>query len=176
VTQIGYDARKFHEVLQFLRENCPDIPLIGNIYVLSFGAAKLMNANRLPGCVVTDKLVAELDQERNAADKGVRTRLLRAARMYAIMKGMGFSGVHIGGHNIRYDLVEQIVDEGEALTPNWRDMIRHFDYPQQSGFYYYERDPETGLNAAVPTERQGRPSMRGSGFLSYVAVFPSDYV
>jgi len=164
VTQIGYDARKFHEVLQFLRENCPDIPLIGNIYVLSFGAAKLMNANRLPGCVVTDKLVAELDQERNAADKGVRTRLLRAARMYAIMKGMGFSGVHIGGHNIRYDLVEQIVDEGEALTPNWRDMIRHFDYPQQSGFYYYERDPETGLNAAVPTERQGRPLDARVGF------------
>jgi methylenetetrahydrofolate reductase (NADPH) len=156
VTQLGYDARKFHEVLQFMRQEALNAPLVGNIYILTYGAAKLMHANRIPGCVVTDKLLAELDRERGASDKGEGARLLRAARTYAILKGMGYSGVHIGGHNVRYEQVERVISEGEALTPNWRDWVPHFDYPQPDGFYYYGRDPETGLNMAEPTQRRGR--------------------
>ncbi|MCG6537558.1 MAG: methylenetetrahydrofolate reductase C-terminal domain-containing protein, partial [Syntrophales bacterium LBB04] len=157
VTQLGYDARKFHEALLFMKQNYPGVPVVGNIYILPFGAGKVMNQNKIPGCVVTDKLVAELDREHGAADKGVGARLLRAARMYAVMKGMGFSGVHIGGHNIRYEQVEQIITEGEVLSADWRDLVRYFDYPQPSGFYYYERDPKTGPNTDTPTRRQGRP-------------------
>jgi methylenetetrahydrofolate reductase (NADPH) len=97
VTQLGYDARKFHEVLQFMRINNLNVPVVGNIYVLPFGAARLMSENKIPGCVVTGKLVAELDQERTAPDKGVGARLLRAAKMYAIMKGMGFNGCTLEG-------------------------------------------------------------------------------
>ena len=157
VTQLGYDARKFHEALQFIKQNAPEMPVVGNIYVLPFGAGKVMNQNKIPGCVVTDKLVAELDGERSAADKGEGARLLRAARMYAIMKGMGFSGVHIGGHNLRYEQVEYVISEGEALSPNWRDLVHHFDYPQPKGFYYFEKDSKTGLNTDTPTRRQGLP-------------------
>lgn len=157
VTQLGYDARKYHELVQFMGQNGLDVPLVGNIFVLSFGVAKLMNQNRFPGCVVTDKLLADLDRERTAADKGEGSRLLRAARMYAVLKGMGFSGVHIGGHNLRYDQVEQIVSEGEALSRNWPDLLHHFDYPQPDGFYYYGRDAKTGLNTDRSVDRGGRP-------------------
>ena len=157
VTQLGYDARKLHEVLLFMKQNDLDIPLMGNIYILPYGAAQKMNRNDLPGSVVTDKLLAELERERNDSDKGVSARILRAARMYAIMKGMGFAGVHIGGHNIKYEQVEEIIRKGEQLTPQWADLVRHFDYPIPGGFYYYERDPETGLNLDVPNGRQYRP-------------------
>ena len=157
VTQLGYDARKFHELLLFTRQSGLDIPLVGNVYILPFGAAKLMNRNGVPGCVVTDKLLCELDRERSAPDKGEGARLLRAARMVAILKGMGFSGVHIGGHGVRCEQVEQVIREGEALAPDWRDLVRHFDYPQENGFYCYERDPETGLNREAQTPREGRP-------------------
>ena len=51
-----------------------------------------MNRNGLPGCVATDELVAALDAESKAADKGKGLRLERAAKMYAFMKGMGFDG------------------------------------------------------------------------------------
>lgn len=156
VTQLGYDARKLHEVLQFMRLGGLEVPLVGNIYVLPFGAAKLMNQNRIPGCVVTDKLLTVLDRERNEPDKGVKARLLRAARMYAILKGMGFNGVHIGGHNLQYEEVEEIVAQGESFAPVWPELITHFDHPQPDGFYLYERDPRTGLNTEVPTERRGR--------------------
>jgi methylenetetrahydrofolate reductase (NADPH) len=70
---------------------------------------------------------------------------------------MGYDGVHIGGHGLRYEQVEQILREGEALTPNWRDLVRHFDYPQENGFYCFERDPERGLNREEQTPREGRP-------------------
>ena len=157
VTQLGYDARKFHEVLLFMKQNGLDIPLVGNIYILPYGAGKMMNRNDLPGSVVTDKLLADLDRERNDPDKGEGNRILRAARMYAILKGMGFSGVHIGGHNIKYEQVEEIIRQGEALSSQWGDLIRHFDYPIDRGFYYYERDPETALNRETQTPRQHRP-------------------
>ena len=161
VTQLGYDARKFHEVLLFIKQSGFNIPLVGNIYVLPYGAAKMMNRNDLPGSVVTDKLLVELEREQNDPDKGVNARFLRAARMYAILKGMGFNGVHIGGHNIKYEQVEEIIHQGEALVPQWADLIRHFDYPIPGGFYYFERDPETGLNSEKATERQNEPPDAG---------------
>jgi methylenetetrahydrofolate reductase (NADPH) len=157
ITQLGYDARKFHEVLLFMKQNGFKVPLMGNIYILPYGAAKMMNRNELPGSVVTDKLLAEIDRERNDPDKGEGSRILRAARMYAVLKGMGYSGVHIGGHNIKYEQVQEIIRQGEALSPQWTDLIRHFDYSIPGGFYYFEHDTNTGLNREKPAERQFRP-------------------
>ena len=157
VEQLGYDVRKCHEVLQFLKINKLDIPVVGNIYILPYGAANVMNQNRLPGCVVTDKLLAELNTERSAPDKGVGERMLRAAKLYAILKGLGVAGVHIGGHNIKYEQVEYILDKGEELSPNWQDLVKEFDYPQTNGFYYFEKDEKTGLNTDRPTNRANRP-------------------
>ena len=157
ITQLGYDARKFHEVLLFMKQNNLNVPLVGNIYILPYGAARMMNHNELPGSVVTDKLLAEIDRERNDPDKGATARTLRAARMYAILKGMGFSGVHIGGHNIQYEQVEKIIAQGEELVAQWPDLIRYFDFPMEKGFYYYERDTATGLNKGNPVERKNRP-------------------
>lgn len=156
ITQLGYDARKFHEVLLWMRQNGLNLPVIGNIYILPYGAAKMMNRNELPGSVVTDKLLAELERERHAPDKGQGARIERAARMYAILKGMGYSGVHIGGHNIPYEQVREIISQGEALVGQWRAWVRYFDFPIPGGFYYFERDDETGLNKDVPTSRRGR--------------------
>ncbi len=153
ITQVGYDARKFHEVLQWLRVHHHTVPALANIYILPYGAAKLMNANKIPGCVVTDKLVAELAQEAKAPDKGKSGRLLRAAKLYAITKGMGYAGAHIGGHGITYDMVEFIVNKGEELFKNWESLVLEFDYPQKDGFYIFEKDPKTGLNTDVFAKR-----------------------
>ena len=164
VTQLGYDARKFHEVLLFIKRSGLNIPLIGNIYILPYGAAKMMNRNDLPGSVVTDKLLAQLEGERHDPDKGEGARILRAARMYAVLKGMGYSGVHIGGHNIKYEQVEEIIRQGEDLAPVWTDLVRHFDYPIADGFYYFELDQETGLNKEKITQRKSRPLDAQVGF------------
>jgi methylenetetrahydrofolate reductase (NADPH) len=159
VTQLGYDARKFHEVLLMMKHlGFGDVPVIGNVYVLARGAARLMNRHGLPGCVVTDELMSVLDEESKAADKGKAKRLERAAKMYAFMRGMGFAGVHIGGHELRYGDVEFIIERGEELAPNWHDFLPEFDYPQPNGWHYFEKDPKTGLNTETPVDRsKGRP-------------------
>ncbi|WP_084053735.1 methylenetetrahydrofolate reductase C-terminal domain-containing protein [Holophaga foetida] len=167
VSQLGYDARKFHELLQMVKHmGYGHIPVLGNIFILPLGAAKLMNRNGLPGCVATNELVAALDAESKAADKGKGLRLERAAKMYAFMKGMGFDGVHIGGHGVSYDDFEFVVGRGEELVPNWRDLVHEFNFPQAEGFYYFEKDAKTGLNTETPVDRSERPSSP----LSYKAM------
>lgn len=156
VSQLGYDIRKIHELIQFVRQNGWDTPVVGNIYLLPLGAARLMNRNGLPGCVAPDKLVADLEKESQADDKGVGSRLLRAAKMYAMMKGMGYDGVHIGGHGMKYEQVEYIIDKGDELAKNWMDYVHEFDYPIPGGFYLYEKDEKTGLNTDKLVERKGR--------------------
>ncbi|MDD5190755.1 MAG: methylenetetrahydrofolate reductase C-terminal domain-containing protein [Dehalococcoidales bacterium] len=153
ILQVGYDARKMHEVLTWLKVNQYQLPLIANIYVLPYGAAKTMNAGNIPGCVVTDKLLKQLDEERAAKDKGKQARLDRAAKMYAIAKGMGYAGAHIGGHGIGYDTVDYIVTKGEELSNKWQELLPEFDFPQKDGFYLYERDDKTGLNTEKPSVR-----------------------
>lgn len=157
VTQLGYDARKFHEVLQYLRINNYNIPLIASLYILTFGAAKVMNQNQIPGCVVTDTLFKQIEAEKNEPDKGVEKRLLRTAKLYAILKGMGYSGVHIGGHNIEYDQVKYIIDKGEELSVNWMELVAEFNYPMTDGFYYFEKDKSTGLNTDKAVKRNKLP-------------------
>ena len=156
-TQLGYDARKFHEVLVMMRRlGYEEIPVIGNVYVLSRPTARLMNQNGVPGCTVPDKLLADITAEAQAPDKGKAKRLERAAKMVAMMKGMGYAGVHIGGHGLKYEDVESILDQSEALASDWQQLIGEFDYPQRDGWYYFEKDPETGLNSETPADRSGK--------------------
>jgi methylenetetrahydrofolate reductase (NADPH) len=161
VTQLGYDARKFHEVLLMMRcLGFAHIPVIGNVYVLSRGAAQLMHRGEVPGCVVTDELLSLIVEEARAKDKGKARRLDRAAKMYAFMKGMGFSGVHIGGHGLRHEDIVFIIERGEDLVGNWHDLIPEFDFPQAGGWYCFEKDIETGLNTDVAAGRsRARPSV-----------------
>lgn len=156
ITQVGYDARKFHEVLQWLKVNNLDVPVLVNIYILPYGAARTMNAGQIPGCVVTDKLLAKLDEERSAKDKGRQTRLDRAAKMYAIAKGMGYAGAHIGGHGATYEMVDYIVTKGEELVPKWQELLPEFDFSQNDGFYYFVKDEKTGLNTDKPAPRTAK--------------------
>ena len=169
VSQIGFDARKIHELIQFVRLNNWDIPVIGNIYVLSYGTGRLMNQNKIPGCVVTNKLLAELEEESKAPDKGKGARLLRAAKMYTIMKGMGYDGVHIGGHGTKYEDIEYIIDKGEELAKDWISLIPEFDYSFPDGFYYFEKDEKSGLNTDKIANRKGRTLDAKVGFVYHMS-------
>jgi methylenetetrahydrofolate reductase (NADPH) len=146
ITQVGYDARKFQELLLYAQMMGWKIPFIGNIFLLNYPGAKLMNQNKIPGCVVTDKMLTELEQERNNPDKGVGAKLERAAKQYAILKGMGYQGVHIGGLQVKYEHVEYVIARGEELLANWQEYAREFAYPQDHGFYVFEKDDKNGLN------------------------------
>jgi methylenetetrahydrofolate reductase (NADPH) len=164
VSQVGFDARKMHELLQVVRLlGFGNIPVVGNVYVLPLGAAKLMNSNGLPGCVVADKLLRNIQAEAAGPDKGRAKRLERAAKMYALLKGMGYAGAHISGHGMTVPDLLEVIEHGEELSHRWPDFVHEFDYSQENGWYFFERDEKSGLNTMTPVSR-GVHSSAGMGY------------
>jgi methylenetetrahydrofolate reductase (NADPH) len=160
VSQVGYDARKMHELLLWLKQSGYHVPAMVNIYVLNYQMAKLMHDNQIPGCGVTDSLLGQLEAEKQAADKGKGARLLRAAKMFAVARGLGYAGAHIGGPGLNYESVEYIIDRGNELYQQWDSLLPEFNYPQRNAFYYFNLDKITGLNTneAAPKLAKSRRS------------------
>ena len=117
ISQLGYDARKFVELMQYTRTQLKsDIPLLGSVYVLSAGAARIMNSGEIPGCYVSDKLLEQIREEARASDKGKQARLERAARQVAIFKGLGYAGAHLEGLNLKFEDVQFLIGRVESIV------------------------------------------------------------
>jgi len=100
ITQLGYDVRKFDEVAKYMKYRNIKLPILGNVYVLNKAVARFMNRGNVPGCVVNDELLAKIEAEEKASDKGKNARMDRAAKLTAIFRGLKFNGVHIGGFGL----------------------------------------------------------------------------
>jgi methylenetetrahydrofolate reductase (NADPH) len=116
-----------------------------------------MNRGGVPGCVVTDGLYRIYEEEAKTPDKGKKARVTRAAKLIAILKGLGYHGAHIGGPNLRYEDVEEVIEKSEELYPNWENYVHEFSFPQKDGFYLFEKDSKTGLNTDTLTPRKSKP-------------------
>jgi len=157
ITQVGFDARKFDELLRAMRYYGIQTPIFGNVYILTRAVAKVMNRGGVPGCVVTDELDRICEDEARAADKGKVARLTRAAKLIAVLKGIGYDGVHIGGPNLSYEAVEWVIKKSREFFPGWQEWVHEFSFPQKNGFYLFEKDQKTGLNTDVFARRQSKP-------------------
>ena len=142
IPQLGYDIRKFAEILKYMKYRNISMPVLGNIYVLTKGAARFMNGGNVPGCVVTDELLAKFEEEAEAPDKGKAARLERAAQLMSLFKGLNFSGVHLGGFGLKFDDFEYIIKRAEEIGDNWREFIPNFRYNQENEYYLFPDDPE----------------------------------
>ena len=157
ITQVGFDARKFDELLRYNRHQPIPIPILGNVYILNQSVAKVMNQGGVPGCVVTDELYQIYKEEAKAPDKGRTRRLTRAAKLIAFLKGIGFNGVHIGGPKINYEDVEWVIEKSKEFFSSWEDGAHEFSFPQKNGFYLFEKDQKTGLNTDVFVRQRSQP-------------------
>ncbi|MDP2104400.1 MAG: methylenetetrahydrofolate reductase C-terminal domain-containing protein, partial [Desulfobulbaceae bacterium] len=148
ITQLGYDARKFHEVLLYLKLNNFNLPVLGNVFIPNLTVAKLMHHGEIPGCVVSDTLYAQIMEEAASPDRGRQARLIRAAKLLAILKGLGYAGAHIGGPGLTFTDLDFVISQAHDLTPDWRDLVPELTYWPDNGAYFYAQDPENGLNMA----------------------------
>ena len=146
ITQLGYNSRKFDELIRFMREKNVRVPLIGYVYVPLRGVAGVMNRNELPGSVVTDEMMAKIEEEFKSKDKGKSARLDRAAKQIAILRGIGYSGAHIGGFGLKFNQIVEIIEKSEEMAPNWIDYVKETTFEMPDEWYYYKYDPKTGLN------------------------------
>jgi methylenetetrahydrofolate reductase (NADPH) len=148
IPQLGYDMRKFHEVKLFLEARGITVPVIGNVYLLTKGVAKLFNSGKLAGCVVSDKLLQTVEKYAAGPDKGKKYCQELAAKQLAIFKGLGFAAGYIGGIH-KADGFGPIIELAESYGPDdWRDFIREIQFSQPGEFFFFEHDSYTCLGDA----------------------------
>jgi methylenetetrahydrofolate reductase (NADPH) len=140
ITQLGYDVRKFNEVLKMVGRLGIGLPVLGSVYLLSPMAARAMNGGAVPGAIVTDGLLAEVLKEWKDPKQGLVMAVERAARLAAILKGFGYHGIQIGGIHRSFEPVARILDRLEEIKGDWREFIGEFDISRTNGFYAFS-DP-----------------------------------
>ncbi len=145
VPQLGYDMRKFHEIKLFLDWAHLSAPVIGNVYVLNKTVARMFNQNKIPGCVVSDELYAQVEKYAAGPDKGKAFFTELAAKQLAVFKGMGFAAGYLGGVH-KAENFAQIIDLAESYgADDWKQFAKEIQYPKSDEFYLFERDEQTGL-------------------------------
>jgi methylenetetrahydrofolate reductase (NADPH) len=150
VTQLGYDARKFRELRSYLDERGIRKPVLGSVYVLAPKAAEKMSKGEPPGCWVAPELLEKIREEAKAPDKGAAARLERAARMVAIVRGLGYAGAYLGGDH-QADHIRWIIKRSEAIANRWEEFAEELNYAPKSGFYLRAASkPEARKRGAIP--------------------------
>ena len=145
IPQLGYDMRKFHEVKLFLEARGINVPVIGNVYLLTKGVAKLFNSGKLAGCVVSDKLLETIEKYAAGPDKGKKFCQELAAKQLAVFKGLGFAAGYLGGIH-KADGFGPIIELAESYGPDdWKEFIKEIQFSQPDEFFFFEHDPYTGL-------------------------------
>jgi len=157
ITQAGWDWRKSLELFRYMDEHNLDVPVIGNVYLLSTitAAPRLMHDIKLPGCFVSDELLAKVYSE------GIDDHIERAAQQAAMYKSLGAAGVDIGGVN-DFEIFIRILTRAVEIGAGWEEFkdnlnwpplsARSPDVPAKEGFYFYD---EAGKRA-----RPSRPQKK----------------
>jgi methylenetetrahydrofolate reductase (NADPH) len=138
ITQLGFDSRKFRELKRYLAERGLRTPVFGNVYILPLRAAEKFSKGEPPGCWASKELVEQIRAEVDAStDKGLVARMERAARMVAIVRGLGYAGAYIGGDH-QAERIRWIIKRSEVLAPQWEELAAELEWGPKGGFYFFE--------------------------------------
>ena len=123
--------------------------MLANVYLLSRAAARAFHRGAIPGAIVTDELLEIAERESAGPDKGKAFFVDLAGRHIAVARGLGFSGVYVGGH-MPASTFDEILDAAEGYAgDDWVALAREIQFPLPGEFYFFERDPETGLSSDI---------------------------
>lgn len=161
IGQIGYDARKSHEMLCYMQQRgMAGVPLIGNVFLLTASVARFFRKRTIPGVVISDALFDVCERHAAGADKGASFFRELAAKQLAIFRGLGFAGGYVGGVH-RMDELDSILDLEASFAPDdWKQFAREIQYPVQDEFYYFAQDPQRGLADASRLEPSYEASLK----------------
>jgi methylenetetrahydrofolate reductase (NADPH) len=166
INQAGWNTRKDDELLRWIRREGLDLRVLANVYLLSRTAAQAFHRGIIPGIVVSDELLALAERHGAGPDKGRGFFVDLASKHLAVVRGLGFDGVYLGGH-MPAETFGEIIDRADAFAPDdWRDFAREIQFPRPREFHFFERDPETGLAtdavnpAYLESKRQRRTELR----------------
>ncbi len=169
ITQIGFDARKSHELACYLQlRGYREIPLIGNVFLLSGHAVRFFRSGRIPGVVVSDELLQLCERQEESPDRGKAFFLELAAKQVAIFRGLKYRGVYLGGLKNTAEL-ERIIEIEASFSPrDWETFAPEMGFSRPGEFYYFERDPGSGLaDVTRPNPSLGRRERTRNMTLGY---------
>jgi methylenetetrahydrofolate reductase (NADPH) len=165
ITQVGWDWKKSAELFRYAKEAHLNVPIIGNVYLLSTltAAPRLMHDIKLTGCFVSDELLAKIYSEK------VDDHIERAAQQVAMYKSLGAAGVDIAGVS-DFAIFTRILERADQIGDNWQQYKDNLCWPKKDGFYLYG---ETGKRAAL-TKYPKKFKHRFFNFF-HRAILNSDY-
>ncbi|NPA48372.1 MAG: methylenetetrahydrofolate reductase [Thermodesulfobacteria bacterium] len=151
ITQVGFDARKFHELLLYLEEEGLKVPLLGSVLVMDRRLARIIFRGVVPGVRISRDFLARVEEEEEKL--GPRAALIRAAKLIAVLQGMGYKGVHLCGAKPVYEDIVFLLEKAQEFAPRWQEFVPEFQDSPPDTFYLFRKDPETGLNLRERNER-----------------------
>jgi len=116
-----------------------DIPVIGSTYVLTPRAARIMNQGAVPGAVVTHKLLRQVEVEWSNPKQGRNMAVERTAKLGAILKGLGYRGMHIGGIHHNFDIAGRILNRMQEIGPDWKEFLIELTFRFTEDFTPFQR-------------------------------------
>ncbi|MGA2069748.1 MAG: methylenetetrahydrofolate reductase C-terminal domain-containing protein [Sedimentisphaerales bacterium] len=133
ITQVGWDWKKSQEIFKYIEKNKLNIPVLGNVYLLSTttAAPRLMHDVKLTGCFVSDELLAKLYSE------NLSQHVERAAQQVAMYKAIGAGGVDIGGVS-NFETFANILKKAAEIGDGWGQYKDNLCWPAKRAFYLYD--------------------------------------
>ena len=150
ITQVGFDVRKFQELLLFMEQKSLNIPVLGNVFIPNLPVLEMMRRGKVPGCVIPESLYQQMQKEAKADDKGKKARLVRAAKLLSILKSLGFGGAHLGGTGLSFGDLDFVLNQSLEFDDCRQYLIEEMSCSSKDVFFYFSQEKATGLNRPEP--------------------------
>jgi methylenetetrahydrofolate reductase (NADPH) len=142
ITQLGYDVKKFQELMTYLNQRKENPAVMASVYLLSPRSARAMNRCRVPGAYIGEDLYNRVVREWSDMHAGLKYSIDRAARLGVMLKQMGYRGIHIGGIHRSFNTVAAILDRMDELEKQGRDLrVPEFESETNGGYYLCSTNP-----------------------------------
>lgn len=170
VSQIGYDARKHHELIRYLTaqhgQDAP--PVLGSIFVLSAPAARFFGRWGIPGVAVNSDLVDIANRQAKSPDRGREFFDEFTAKQIAILRGCGYSGVYLSGR-LNFDRIARILEKADSFNADdWRDFASEINFAQPNEFYLFEPGEQKGTASDVVNRAHDERRAKGASTMQRV--------
>ncbi len=143
ITQVGFCPSKWHELklilekglgkvfTELLEESLPledneesfkEIPLLGSILYLTPFLVNLIKKGKIPGILITERVLRELEGCENFEKKNIEI----LAKLASILKGLGYKGVHLCGFPLNYQKISLFLEAFEKYKDRGLEFIEVF--------------------------------------------------
>ncbi len=118
--QCGWDSSRSEHLIREL--GACGVPILGNVLVVTHAIARYLQT--LPGCVVSDAFLADLQGQK------VTDPFERTGQQIAMFRQLGYAGVDLGkpGEFESIEQIEQIVETTLAIS-DWREYRDRLTFP-----------------------------------------------